>query len=80
MRGRTELPRVDIAYSYAGADGAAIRAHVAAGARAIVSAGLAPGVPTPAANEALIEARVLAMLALTVSDDGNEIPRMFDES
>jgi hypothetical protein len=36
-------------------------------------------VPTPAANEALIEARVLTMLALTVSDDGNEIQRMFDE-
>ena len=30
----TELPRVDIAYSYAGADGTAIDAFVAAGARA----------------------------------------------
>jgi len=41
-RGRTQLPRVDIAASYAGADGTAIRAFVAAGARAIVSASLPP--------------------------------------
>ena len=37
------LPRVDIAYSYAGADGTVVDALVAAGARGIVSAGLAPG-------------------------------------
>src|SRR5215471_3757645 len=37
------LPRVDIIYSYAGADGALIDAAVAAGARGIVSAGFAPG-------------------------------------
>lgn len=41
------LPRVDIVYSYAGADGALVDAAVAAGARGIVSAGLAPGIPTP---------------------------------
>jgi L-asparaginase len=41
------LPRVDIIYSYAGADGALIEAAVAAGARGIVSAGFAPGSPTP---------------------------------
>ena len=38
VRGRRDLPRVDIAYSYAGADGTAIDAFVAAGARAIVVA------------------------------------------
>src|SRR6516162_7700835 len=37
------LPRVDIIYSYAGADGALVNAAVAAGARGIVSAGFAPG-------------------------------------
>src|SRR5215475_14059385 len=41
------LPRVEIVYSYAGADGALIDAAVAAGARGIVSAGFAPGSPTP---------------------------------
>ena len=41
------LPRVDIIYSYAGADGALVNAAVAAGARGIGSAGFAPGSPTP---------------------------------
>jgi L-asparaginase len=41
------LPRVEIVYSYAGADGALVDAAVAAGARGIVSAGFAPGSPTP---------------------------------
>jgi L-asparaginase len=41
------LPRVDIVYSYAGADGALIDAAAGAGARGIVSAGFAPGSPTP---------------------------------
>ena len=118
VRGRPELPRVDIAASYAGADGAAIHAFVAAGARAIVSAALPPGVTTPAETDALLEARrrgvlivlssragsgrvlprtllrergfvvadnlnpqkarVLAMLALTRTDDPVEVQRLFD--
>ena len=41
------LPRVDIVYSYAGADGALVDAAVAAGARGLISAGFAPGSPTP---------------------------------
>ena len=41
------LPRVEIIYSYAGADGALVEAAVEAGARGIVSAGFAPGSPTP---------------------------------
>ena len=39
----TELPRVDIAFSYAGVDGAAIEAFAAAGAQGIVAAGMLPG-------------------------------------
>jgi L-asparaginase len=37
------LPRVDIVYAYVGADGTAVRAFIAAGAKGIVSAGFAPG-------------------------------------
>jgi L-asparaginase len=50
------LPRVDIVLSYAGADGALVQAASAAGARGIVSAGLAPGIATPAESAALKEA------------------------
>ena len=47
------LPRVDIVYSHAGADGALVEAALAAGARGIVSAGLAPGMTPPAQYAAL---------------------------
>jgi L-asparaginase len=117
VRGRRELPRVDIAWSYAGADGTAIEAFVAAGARGIVTASLAPGANTTAELDALRaarargvmiiqstragsgrvlpravfreygfvpadnlnpqKARVLAMLALTRTDDPTDIERMF---
>jgi L-asparaginase len=50
------LPRVDIVYSYAGADAALIEAAIAAGARGIVSAGFAPGMPSPAQYAALVAA------------------------
>ncbi|KAF6789709.1 asparaginase [Colletotrichum sojae] len=42
------LKRVDVVYSYIGADGAAVDAFVAAGARGIVSAGFGPGLGSPA--------------------------------
>jgi L-asparaginase len=50
------LPRVDIAYSYAGSDGAAVRAFIDAGAKGIVAAGFAPGFCTPEEVEALRDA------------------------
>lgn len=56
IRSLSALPRVDIAYSHADADATAIRAFVEVGARGIVSAGFAPGSPTPAEADALAEA------------------------
>lgn len=51
------LPRVDILYSYIGADGVLVQACVAAGARGIVCAGLAPGMPAKAERDAYESAR-----------------------
>jgi L-asparaginase len=77
VAGRAELPRVDIAASYAGADGSAVRAFVAAGARGIVSAALPPGVTTPAETEALLEARRRGVLVVVSSraGSGRVLPR-----
>jgi L-asparaginase len=57
VEGLDELPRVDVVLSYAGADGFAIEAAVAAGARGIVMSGFAPGLVPPAQLEALGRAR-----------------------
>ncbi|MBJ3777298.1 asparaginase [Acuticoccus mangrovi] len=51
-----KVPRVDVSYAYAGCDGTAVRAFVAAGAKGIVSAGFGPGFVPPAEHEALAEA------------------------
>jgi len=56
IRALEALPRVDIAYAYAGADGTAVRAFIAAGAKGIVSAGFAPGFAGPGDFEALKQA------------------------
>jgi L-asparaginase len=53
VRGLDALPRVDIAYTYAGADGTAIDAFVKAGAKGIVVAGFAPGMVPPAQLDAM---------------------------
>jgi L-asparaginase len=50
------LPRVDVIYSYAGADGDLVEAAVRAGARGLVSAGFAPGTPSPAQQAAFLQA------------------------
>ncbi len=67
----TALPRVDIVYSYGGADGTAIDAFVAAGAKGIVSAGLAPGIPTRAEREALIRAMAAGVIVTQTSRAGS---------
>lgn len=65
------LPRVDISYSYAGADGAEVRAFVAAGARGIVSAGFAPGFSAPGQAEALREAVAQGVIAVQSTRAGS---------
>lgn len=56
VRRLDSLPRVDIVYAYAGSDGTAARAFVAAGARGIVSAAFAPGFTGEADGAVLAEA------------------------
>ena len=56
VHGLSELPRVDVSYSYGGVDGTAVRAFVAAGAKGIVNAAFAPGMSHPDDVAALEEA------------------------
>lgn len=66
IRALGALPRVDIAYSYAGSDGTAIRAFLEAGAEGIVVAGFAPGMVTPGDTDAIrdvVEASVTVVLS-----------------
>lgn len=56
IRNLDALPRVDIVYAYAGCDGTASRAFIAAGAQGIISAGFAPGSPGTAELEVLSQA------------------------
>ena len=71
VSGLTGLPRVDIAYSYGGADGTVVDALVAAGARGIVSAGLAPGIATPLERAALERARDAGLVVVQSSRAGS---------
>ncbi|WP_237480363.1 asparaginase [Lichenibacterium dinghuense] len=67
------MPRVDIVLSYAGADGTAARAFVAAGARGLVQAGFAPGMPTEAEFEALREAVAAGVAAVLATRVGSGV-------
>jgi L-asparaginase len=70
------LPRVEIVYSYAGADGALVEAAVAAGARGIISAGFAPGSPTPEQRVALDRAAKSGIVVVQCSRaSGRVAPR-----
>ena len=71
------LPRVEIVLSYAGADAALVEAAVAAGAKGIVSAGFAPGSPTPAQQEALVAAAKAGIVVVQCSraSSGRVAPR-----
>jgi L-asparaginase len=67
----TELPRVDIIYSYGGSDGVAVDAFVAAGARGIVSAGLAPGLIPPVERLAVEKAAEAGVVIVQSSRAGS---------
>lgn len=64
-----QLPRVDIIYSYADADGVLIDAAVKAGAKGLVMAGFPTGTPTPAQRKAL-EAAQASGTAIVISHRG----------
>lgn len=77
VRGKDSLPRVDIVYSYAGADGAAVRAFEEQGARAIVVAAFAPA-KAPAAQEAALKAAAgngVLIVRSTRAGSGRVLPR-----
>ena len=65
------MPRVDIAYAYAGGDGTAVRAFIAAGAEGIVSAGFAPGFTPPGDFDALKEAVVQGIVVIQSTRAGS---------
>jgi L-asparaginase len=83
IAGLARLPRADIAYSYGGADGTVVDALVAAGARGIVSAGLAPGIPAPLERIALERARDAGVIVVQSSRAGSgrvALRRYLDEA
>lgn len=71
IAGVRELPRVDIAYVYAGADGAAIDAFVAAGAKGIVVAGVGRGGTSPGIGAAMRRAMQKGVVVVIGSRTGS---------
>ncbi|AHG93645.1 Asparaginase/glutaminase (plasmid) [Gemmatirosa kalamazoonensis] len=69
LAGVSELPRVDVVYAYVGADGAAVDAFVAAGAKGLVVAGAGRG-GTPSAMRQAID-RAMANGVVVV--DGSRV-------
>ena len=66
-----ELPRVDVAYGYGGADGTAIDAFVASGAKGIVIASLGRGSIPPAMREAVNRALEKGVIVVVASRAGS---------
>lgn len=76
IRSLAALPRVDISYAYAGADGAAVRAFLGAGAEGIVSAGFAPGSCAPGELDLLKQAVAKGVVVVQSSRAGSgRVPR-----
>ena len=66
-----ELPRVDIAYAYAGADGLVVNALAQAGVNGIVAAGLGGGSSSPEFMAALKEAQEKGIPVVIATQTGN---------
>ena len=66
-----ELPRVDIAYAYAGADGTVVNALAEAGTAGIVAAGLGGGSSSPEFMAALKQARERGIPVVIATQTGN---------
>ncbi|MDB4888719.1 MAG: L-asparaginase 2 [Gemmatimonadetes bacterium] len=71
IRGVKDLPRVDIIYSYAGADSVAIDAVVAAGAKGIVIAGVGRGGMTSSQSDAARRAADKGVIVVTSTRTGS---------
>lgn len=78
VRGLDSLPRVDISYSYAGADGTAVRAFIAAGTQGIVAGGFAPGFVAPGEVDAFKEAAARGIIIVQSTRAGSG--RVFQSS
>ncbi len=74
------LPRVDIVYTYGGADGTAVDAFVEAGARGLVVASVGRGSRTPAQAEALRRAVERGVFVAVSSRTGSGRVPVGDES
>jgi L-asparaginase len=71
ITGVRELPRVDVIYSYAGADSVPIDAVVAAGAKGIVIAGVGRGNIAPGQGAALRRARAKGVVIVETTRTGS---------
>ncbi len=71
LSGEVSLPRVDIIYSYAGADSVLIDAAVAAGAKGLVMASVGRGGTTPGQRRALARAMQRGVFAVASSRTGS---------
>ncbi len=71
IAGLRELPRVDVIYSYAGADSVEIDAAVAAGAKGLVVAGVGRGGIAPGQNAALRRARTKGVVVVVSTRTGS---------
>jgi L-asparaginase len=75
LDGLDTLPRVDIVYAYENADGALVRAAVAAGAKGVVLAGVGDGNATQAVIDALAEAAKKGIVVVRSTRVGSGIVR-----